>query len=90
MKKGVLEISQNSQEKTCTRVIFLNKVAGLQSCNFVKKETLAQALSCEFCEIFKNTFSTEHLWTTASIIIWIFTDICIVIVSTKFVNQRRI
>ena len=20
----------------------------------------------EFCEIFKNTFSTEHLWTTAS------------------------
>ena len=22
--------------------------------------------SCEFCEIFKNTFFTEHLWTTAS------------------------
>ena len=61
MKKGVLEISQNSQEKTCTRVIFLNKVAGLQACNFIKKETLAQVLSCEFCEIFKNTFFTEHL-----------------------------
>ena len=85
MKKGVLEISQNSQEKTCTRVIFLNKVAGLQACNFIKKETLAQVLSCEFCEISKNTFFTEHLWTTASIIIWIFTNICIVIANTEFV-----
>ena len=24
--------------------------------------------SCEFCEIFKNNFFTEHLWTTASVI----------------------
>ena len=24
--------------------------------------------SCEFCENFKNTFFTEHLWTTASLI----------------------
>ena len=31
MKKGVLEISQNSQEKTCTRVIFLNKVEHLRT-----------------------------------------------------------
>ena len=37
-----------------------------QACNFIKKEALAQVLSCEFCEIFKNTFFTEHLWTTAS------------------------
>ena len=22
--------------------------------------------SCEFCETFRNTFFTEHLWTTAS------------------------
>ena len=25
--------------------------------NFIKKETLAQVFCCEFCEIFKNTFS---------------------------------
>ena len=25
--------------------------------NFIKKETLAQAFSCEFCEISKNNFS---------------------------------
>ena len=34
--------------------------------NFVKKDTLAQVFSCEFCEISKNTFFTEHLWETAS------------------------
>ena len=26
------------------------------ACNFIKKETLEQGFSCEFCEIFKNTF----------------------------------
>ena len=38
-----------------------------QAFNFIKKETLAQVFSCEFCEIFKNTFFTEHLRTTASV-----------------------
>ena len=27
-----------------------------EPCNFIKKETLAQVFSSEFCEIFKNTF----------------------------------
>ena len=31
-----------------------------------KEETLAHVFSCEFWEIFKNTFLTEHLWTAAS------------------------
>ena len=31
-----------------------------------KKETLAQVFSCEFCEISKNTFFTEHLRMTTS------------------------
>ena len=30
------------------------------ACNFIKKEILAQVFSCEFCEIFKNTFLTER------------------------------
>ena len=38
------------------------------ACNFIKKETLAQVFSCEFCEISKNTFFTGHLWATASVI----------------------
>ena len=89
MKKGVLEISQNLQEKTCTRVIFLNEVAACRPATLLKKR-LTQVFSCEFCEIFKNTFFTEYLWTTASIIIWIFTEICLVILSTRFLANRRI
>ena len=82
MKKGVFSKFHKIHRK--------RPVPVLQACNFIKQEALAQVLSCEFCEISKNTFFTEHLWTTASIIIWIFTDICIVIVSTKFVAQRHI
>ena len=46
----------------CQR-LFFNKVAGLG----LKKETLAQVFSYEFCEISMNTFFTEHLWVTASV-----------------------
>ena len=44
------------------------KFTGKHLCQslFFKKETLSQVLSCEFCEISKNIFSTEHLWMTAS------------------------
>ena len=31
------------------------------SCNFIKKETLAQAFSCAFCQIFQLSFFAEHL-----------------------------
>ena len=37
-----------------------------EACNFIKKETLAQVFSCEFCEISENTFLTEHFRTTGS------------------------
>ena len=52
VKKVFLEISQNSLENTCARVSFLIK---LQAC--IKKETLPQVFSSEFCESSKNTFS---------------------------------
>ena len=38
-----------------------------QACNFIKKETLAQVVSFEFCEIFKNTYLMERLQMTASV-----------------------
>ena len=60
-KKGVLKNFAKLTGKHLFQGLFLNKVT--------KKETLAQAFSCEFCEIFKNTFFTKQLWTTAS-------DIC--------------
>ena len=37
-----------------------------EACNFIKKETLAHAFFCEFCEFSKNTFFREQLWATAS------------------------
>ena len=46
-----------------------------EACNFIKKETLAQVFSCQFCEIFKNTFFTEYLQTTASNFNWLCKDI---------------
>ena len=36
-----------------------------QAYNFIKKYTLAQVFSSEFCEISKNTLFTEHLLATA-------------------------
>ena len=40
----------------------------MENNSFTKKETLAQVFSCEFCEISKNTFFTEHLQTTTSVL----------------------
>ena len=54
-KKVFLEISQNSQKNTCA-----------QACNFIKKETLAQVFSCEFCQISKDTFSYRTPLVAAS------------------------
>ena len=59
-----LKISQNSQENTCARASSLIKP---QACNFIKKETLAQVFSCEFREIFKNTYFYRILPVAASV-----------------------
>ena len=56
MKKVFLEISQNSQENTYARVPFLIKL----------QVALELVFLCEFVKFRKNTFFTEHLWTTAS------------------------
>ena len=48
VKELFLKISQNPQENTCARVC----EGG--TCNFIKNETLAQVLSCEFCEILRT------------------------------------
>ena len=56
-------ISQNSQESNCARVSLLIRS---EACNFIKKETLAQLFSCEFCEFFKNTFFYRTALVAAS------------------------
>ena len=42
------------------------KIAGV-ACNFIKKETLAQVFSFEFCEISKNTFFYRTPLVAASV-----------------------
>ena len=78
IKKLFLKILQFSQKKHLRWSLFLNKNVGLQSrnfikmklqhwaCNFIKKDNLAQALSCQFCEISKNTFSYRQPLVDAS------------------------
>ena len=66
VKKTFLEISENSQENACASVPFLIKLQA-QACNFIKKETLAQVFSCEFCKIFKSTISYRTPLVSASL-----------------------
>ena len=55
VKKGVLKNFAKFTGNHLCHSLFLDKVAG-QVCNLLKKKTLVQALSCKFCEIFKNAF----------------------------------
>ena len=61
LRKGILRNFAKIHRKTAVSKSFFNKVAGLSP-----EETLAQVFSCEFCDISKNTFFTEHLWVIAS------------------------
>ena len=64
MKIGVLKNFTKFTGKPLCQNLFFNKI--------LKKETLAQVFSCEFCEFFKNTFLTKRLRTTAFIITKLF------------------
>ena len=58
-----LEVTTNQTTEAVVRRCFVKQVfleilrsSQAQACNFIKKESLAQMFSCEFCEISKNTF----------------------------------
>ena len=55
-KKDVLRNFTKFAGKHLCQRLFFNKVAGL------RHRSLAQAFSCEFCEISKNTFYKKHSW----------------------------
>ena len=60
-KMDVFEL-QNSQESTNGAVSFFYETALplFAVCKFIKKETLAQLSSYEFCHTLKKTFLIEH------------------------------
>ena len=55
---------RSSQQRCSVRKGVLTELS-LRPSTLLKK-TLTKVFSCEFCEIYKNTFFTEHLWATAS------------------------
>ena len=54
-------------EKHLRGSLLLSKNAGLKL-KLYQKEASTQICSCEYCEIFKNTYFREHLWTA----VWTF------------------
>ena len=64
--KVFLKNLQKSQENTCVGVSYLVKLQS--TCNFIKKETPKQVLSCEFCKIFMNNFFYRTPPIAASVI----------------------
>ena len=56
IKKLFLKISRYSQENTCVGVSFL----------ILKRDSDTGFFSCEYCEIFKNTYFEEHLRTAVT------------------------
>ena len=76
MKSGILKMC-DCHIKNCSSKVILkfrkiqrrtpaleplfDKGAELNAFSFIKKETLTQVFSCEYCEIFKNAYFEEHL-----------------------------
>ena len=53
-KKSVLKSLAKFPVKFLCQSLFLNKTASLKTYKFIKKATLTQIFSCEFCKIFKS------------------------------------
>ena len=64
--RGVLKNFAKFTGKRLCQSIFFNKVADLRPADFIKRETVVQVFSCEFCEIFKNIFFYRTPLVTAS------------------------
>ena len=64
VKKLFVKISHYSQETPRLKSLF-NKVAGLQTATLLKTDS-STSVSCEYCEIVKNTHFKKHLRTAAS------------------------
>ena len=56
IKKLFLEISQNSQEKTCTRLFFFNKIAGLRPLTLLKKRLWQRSFPVNFAKFLRTPF----------------------------------
>ena len=69
-----LEISQNSQENTCSRVSF-NKVAGLRSATLIKKRFWHRCFPVNFAEFLRTYFlQNTSAWLLSYLVTSLFDD----------------
>ena len=64
LKKVVLTNFAISWESTCVGVSFLIKLLAFRPATLLKKTSI-QVFSCEYCEIFQNTYFEKHFRTAA-------------------------
>ena len=62
IKKGVLRISQNSEENTCARASFFNKVTDLRPATLLKKRIWHRHFPVNFVKFLRTPFLIGHLW----------------------------
>ena len=65
-KKGVLKNLTKFTGKHLCPSIFFNKVAGLRPATLLKKKTLAQVFSCEFCQTLRKTLAVASICSYSS------------------------
>ena len=68
VKKGFLRIHKIHMKTPVPQSLF----SGAEVCIFIKKETLTQTFSCEFCEIAKNFFSYRTPPVAASVMRFVY------------------
>ena len=90
IKSVLRNFSKFTGKHLCPR-LFFNKVADLV-CNFIKKESVAQVLSCEFCEISKNTFFYRAHSVVASVSLCdiMKLNFCDIKISSTFCNIKKV
>ena len=65
-------------KKTPVPESFFNKIADLRAATLLKKETLAQVLSCEFCKMSTNTLFQNNFGRPLLILFVAFFIFCII------------
>ena len=68
IRKGIIDNFTKFTWQHLCQGLFFNKVAGLRPTTLLKQETLTQALSCEFCESFEQTFFYRKSLVAASVL----------------------
>ena len=82
-KKDVLGNFTKFTGKHLCQSLFFNKVAGLRSETLLKKRLWQRCFPVNFAKFLKTFISTEHLWTTASNVIYFWTLIRIITVQRR-------